>query len=504
MPALCLGGTKLERLATGAKIVKAPRPFCEVQRYVYVDFFFKQQYAVNVHNHCLCNEYVSLYNRHLIDRRTPEYSPKYIFSKFKIFQGKLNITQLPRVPYYQIIKNYHGGKRAVYMRAAEYLKNNFLQPKHTTIKMFVKPDKYAVDEVHLKAPRAIQYRSPEFNLLIASYLKPIEEHIYNLPGRPIVKGLTNVERGQRIFDAWCAKKNPIAIMLDHSKFDSTVTKEHLALLHRLYLKFNRSKLFKKLLKKQIKNTGYSRGGIKYKVIGTRMSGDFDTALGNSLLNYFTLYSLFGEEAEYVIDGDDSVLIMERSAWVKYKHRLDHFRKFGFTTKFETTTELEGVEFCQLRMLATGLLVKEPVRALSHFSVSLKKYQGRARVAYIASKAEGLWHLSQRTPILYPVFEELTRLTKRRLYDDDIRMQLKQPLLGPPTEADRDAYALAFGIPVAEQIYIENALKAEVMGGIGGKQSDLKFATYSQTHAAETTTNCCIARSPEVIASSGTA
>lgn len=457
---------------------------------MWIDIVPPNIYQVAIHNNCQHNEVVALYNRHLIDRAQPTFDTKFC----RHWARKLwpDSPRLSRVSYAAVWSNYRGGKRARYIRAAEWLYENELTPKHAYVTMFVKPDKYPSAEIQLKAPRAIQYRSTEYTLELASYLKPIEEWIYeNLGERDIVKGLNNQQKAENLMSKWEQFDDPVAILADHSKFDSCQNEHLLKIIHKIYMKFNKSKRLRKLLLMKINNKGYTGHGIKYKIRGTGMSGDFDTALRNCVLNWLILRSYFGKNAGYLVDGDDSVVIIENRRWRQLrKGFLQHARKWNMTTTFEVVHELHAITFCQMGLLDTGMFVREPVRALSHFCVALKYYQGKARWAYLAGKAEGLFHVSQRTPVLYAFFQAYMQISRRKIYDDDTRQHLKHELLGPPCLADRESYAKVYGITVQQQLQWESDLVAWVE-----KRVVVDLADY---YAAEESTDECATRDPALI------
>lgn len=486
MPAVCLGGATLQRLAPGARIVRVPRVVCNERKYCYVEGVSELAYQVRIHNSCVCNELIALHNRHLIDRTTIDFDPFRVRTNFEIFMDDIKLLIVPTytTTYYNIWRNYSGAKRAVYRRAAENLLSGGFHYYHARVRMFVKPDKYPAAEIGVKAPRAIQFRSPEFNLMLAKFLKPIEEYLYALPEKIFAKGYSNVERGAILKEKWEMFADPVAILIDHSKFDSSITPILLNMLHKFYLKFNPSRTLKRLLKYQLRNVGYTRGGIKYIVKGTGMSGDFDTALKNCILNWFVLQRVFRDQAEYFIDGDDAVVILERRAWGRCKRRLSFFSVAGLVTKVQCVGSFNQIKFCQLSMLDSGVMVRDPQRAISHFLVTLKQYVGPARMKYLRGKVLGLFHSTQRSPILYYLFKELSTFWPGRvLLDDDIRRLVElNPLVGGPTEEDRIAYYGVFGFSIDEQLRLERELPKQILRG--GLFSDISAVHHEGLYYAQ--------------------
>lgn len=193
--------------------------------------------------------------------------------------------------------------------------------------------------------------------------------------RIFAKGRNLQQRAQDIIDICNKFQDPIIISTDHSKFDSFVNVDHLRAIHRFYLKCFPSWQLQFLLSKQINNRGMSIQGLKYHVRGTRMSGDYDTSLGNCLLNYFVLSSWLREcgiVGKLYIDGDDAVVVIDKSD--KHKVNKNLFCKYGFETKVEFET-LDNFEFCQAKLIRSDppILARDPVKVMSNLQVCLKRY-----------------------------------------------------------------------------------------------------------------------------------
>lgn len=453
----------LKSLSPNASIVLGPRQRCLNSTSFVVNNAFEGTYQVTTHAGCVCNEVRALYNRHLVDRSHIPFQGGYFKRMARKVIGELDIPHTPAVSYMNIIRGYTGAKRNAYLRAYERIKLYQFDRRWTYVKMFVKPDKYPVDAAMDKAPRAIQYRSPEYNLLVGKYLKPIEECFYNMksPGgfRFVAKGLNNVQRAELLQAQSATFQNPCYILLDHSAFDSTINETHLRETHKFYSKFNRSQGLR-LLKYQINNKGFSKHGIKYRIKGTRMSGDYDTALGNSFVNYVCLRSwlrINNVRGEILLDGDDSVVTIEKSSLARLN--FDHFAKCGFETKCEIVYEIEEVEFCQSKYLPTDppRFSRNPWRALSRLNISIRDYHGTGWARYQAGIGLGEMAVNQGVPILYEVGKKLASLSHRPIFDSETYYKVSvesNPL--PITPAVRDAYYRAWGITPTQQVAIESS------------------------------------------------
>ncbi|UHK03141.1 MAG: RNA-dependent RNA polymerase [Sanya tombus-like virus 1] len=410
-------------------------------------------YRVAVHRNCVHNQYASLSLRHIVDRtyiafnhREFKTTKQYLLTLYNSIDNNLHPYPLNTLPKY-----YSGSKRKVYERALEDIYIQGFDRKWANVSMFVKPDKIPLAEVGTKAPRAIQYRRPHFNLLMARFLRPIEHAVYQYEEhghRVFAKGRNLQERAADILAIHSRFKDPVVIECDHSKFDSCVRVEHLKLCHWFYKKFFKSRTLHKLLRCQIHNKGRTAGGLRYRVTGTRMSGDFDTALGNSLINYVVLkYYTRTTDASLYIDGDDSLIFVERTALSKLQ--FADFEKMGFETKIKFTSLIEA-EFCQAHVIRSDppILVRNPLRVISHMLVCLKKFGAKTWPQLLQGKFICEYMAHQGVPYMQEYFKSLITGDKFRIPDEDmIRwINVRQHLVGRPTDqAYADFYtAFQFG------------------------------------------------------------
>lgn len=340
-------------------------------------------YKPAIYGNCVHTQYAALAERHICDRTYIGFDETSFKAKTKpILKKFLKRMKGPVTKYSleSIVNGYSGGKKAVYARACQDVKSKRFDPRWARVKMFVKPDKIPQGEIMEKAPRAIQFRAPQFNLLLATYLKPLEKMVYEFTSpagfRVFAKGRNLQERALDIMNMFESIPDCVIVEADHSKFDSCVNVTHLKFLHRLYLKYHNNSYFLKfLLSHQLNNKGRSQF-LRYKVKGTRMSGDFDTALGNSLLNYFVLQAAIRdvgiERFELYIDGDDSLIFMSKGDAEKFPNI--NFSQFGFETTW-AVKNLITAEFCKAHVIRCDppVLARHPHRVLAHLQVCLKDY-----------------------------------------------------------------------------------------------------------------------------------
>lgn len=413
-----------------SKIFLPPdRDICKISTFAIITAF-TNTYQVSIHNSCLCNELIALTNRHLIDRSYINFSYTTWMEALKYSLPILKLIDVEQTSIWKIAKEYSGGKRKQYLRACEMLEVEGLMRKDSILKMFVKPDKYPLGDISSKPPRAIQYRTPKYNLALASYLKDFEHKFYQVKTTntvDIAKGRNQVQRAEDLIAKASNFKNPIFLNTDYSKMDSCVRIEHQKSIFRhVYLKKFPSLRLKRLLFAQLNNKGYSKNGIKYKVKGTRCSGDFTTGFENTLINWIILRYICvraGIYSEYYIDGDDAVIIMEESDRNKFESYHYLFEKLGFEVKMKWSNEIEQVDFCQSRVLLADppRMARNPLRALSNFNISLKYYPAKIWPRLILAKANSEYYGNPGVPILSKLGERIRNIIGtniKPMYDKD--------------------------------------------------------------------------------------
>lgn len=202
-----------------------------------------------------------------------------------------------------------------------------------------------------KAPRLIQARDLTFNIEYGRYIKPIENKLagkrnfgkgnYDTVGNKIAKFL---------------KQYTYYTEADHSTFDAYVTKEHLKLTHQFYQScYYHNKELQHLSKQTLQNKCKSKQGDSYKIHGTRMSGDVDTSLGNSLINYACIKQMLKDlnlKGDCIVNGDDSIIFTNKPIDIE-KAKIS-FATLNLNTKIlPSQTRIENVEFCRAKCVLNG-------------------------------------------------------------------------------------------------------------------------------------------------------
>jgi hypothetical protein len=348
-----------------------------------------------LHANCLCTESAALLTRVFVD--TPQLTDRgrgVLSLVVGIMCKQLQPMSVEPWSISQVVGCYSGKKRALYERAEQSFELDPISSRDARVAMFVKADKLTFKEGYPTRPRAIQGRSPRFNLWFGQFVKPAEESFYRWRGprrgvsrsRMVAKGLDGWDRATLLQAKLKEFDEPVVICLDANAFDSCNKKFHLTLLHRVYRVLIRDPEFAWGLQQQLSNSGVSQHGIKYRVDGNRMSGDMDTAFGNCVLSIALTYAIMRilgiSKWDALVDGDDQVVIIERAAAgaiadirsaVKAAFLELGFRMDVAVLGLQDELRLEDIEFCRGRFceLQTGrwCLVRDVRRALATFGVT---------------------------------------------------------------------------------------------------------------------------------------
>lgn len=373
-----------------------------------------------------------------------------------------------------------------YKRARESFAVEPLSSKDSHIKMFIKKDKWTLaDGQGVKSPRAIQYRGPRFNIVACQYFGPIEETLMQnerdekyKPGTRFrtTKGLTSYEKGRLISSVWDSFKCPAAIHLDHSKFDAHETEFAIRMEHEIYrmiyTKDGRRKLGW-IRKSQISNRGRGSFGTKYKMKGRRVSGDVNTSLGNSIVNWLAMDSVVPEGVVIIVEGDDTILIGERYIIdALYKTLYHDLLEAGFEVEHHIAYCLEDIEYCSARMIEMmpGIytLMRKPHQAIPKdcYTINVippQKVPERKRAMALSAMYSYAGH-----PIMYEwarcmmSWSESGCLTRFAFDDEHIKQKValsRDVDLFEVPDLARDSFYVLSDIPPSRQIEMERQLRA---------------------------------------------
>lgn len=418
----------------------------------------------------------------------PQPKPGLVKKRLKEFRRRL----LHRTPITaplsteEFVDGYVGRKRKVYECAAASLESSPLEPKDAYIQAFIKDEKTNLTRKDDPCPRIIQPRSSRFNVAIGKHLRPMEKHLYRGIARvygstTVMKGLNASQRGKQISRKWRRFDNPVAVMLDASRFDQHCNRDIIAWEHGIEERLTTDPAdLRRLNRWRRENVCFARAegaAFKYTLLGTRMSGDMDTALGNCLTMCAMMWSFVTElklkRFEFANDGDDGVLFVERGDLeVVLENYHQYFLELGFTMKLEGVAHvLEGIEFCQAHPVFDGTsyrMVRDPRVCVDKDSLTLKNSNDPTELMELRDAIGqcGL-ALAGDMPIFRSFYRSFlssgvrSRAFDTRAYSTGMEFLAHgmevQDLVSPIPDEVRHSFHLAFGLLPDTQLAIEEEL-----------------------------------------------
>lgn len=389
----------------------------------------------------------------------------------------------------EFLSCYGGAKLRVYQAAVESLNTQMFSAQDCVVKTFTK-DEYRKPG---GAPRAIQPRSPRFNVMLGRYIKHLEhsvfeniDKIFDATGshKTVAKGMNMIERGNTISDMWDSFSDPVAIGLDASRFDQHINSLLLEIEHDIYRSMSTGNTpgdglvsLNRLLAAQTLNKGKYQGvdgTIKYQVEGNRMSGDMNTSLGNVIIMCTLMYSYLEykgllSKAKLLNDGDDCVLIMNRKDSDIFREGMEYwFRRVGITMCYDGIyTQKEQIEFCQAKPVFDDKLgyrlVPRPSKRLYSDLVSTKPLHSRKVYNKWVGAVAGCGSAcSSGLPIFQEFYRWLARTSRPWIpevgdYYHTYRSELVKGMsykLRPISWDTRISFYLAHDVTPEEQILVE--------------------------------------------------
>lgn len=275
----------------------------------------------------------------------PATSRAYFFTQMNVFAQKVKteLSSVRRMCLDKFVETSPPHKKKVYANAKKTYLEKGLAPREATVTSFIKAEKVRITNSKPDpAPRIIQPRGVVFNLIFGCFIRPAEKEIYKAIDRvfdrpTVCCGQNAVEMASMLRDAWDEIHDPVAISLDLSRMDQHVSAVALSWEHSFYRHlFRDDPCYDTLdwcLQSTIRNSGRcyvnDQSGhpyqVKYAKVGSRMSGDMNTSLGNKLIMCGLLHSYYSgvcgmvprRDFNVVDNGDDCVVIVSRQAYARY-------------------------------------------------------------------------------------------------------------------------------------------------------------------------------------------
>jgi len=381
---------------------------------------------------------------------------------------------------YEVRDAYRGAKWRNYDRAIKSLMGKSLNKADGHVQAFTKFEKQCL----LKACRIINPRSTRYNITLGKYLKLNEKLYYKginerwgaHTDHTVIKGLNVVEAARVMRSKWDRFKNPVAVGLDAKKFDMHVSVEALKYEHSFYNEVFNSDELETLLSWQLDNKGTaycSDGRVKFRMQGTRCSGDLNTSLGNCLIMCSLIWAYCRErgiDAELANNGDDCVVIMERDDLDQFMHKLpETFLSYGFRMEVEKPVyEFEQIEFCQSNPMYDGVtwkMVRNVLACMKKDAICLQPItNSKALKKWLGAVGECGLALNAGIPVLRNMYKAMLRVGNNtsKKYKETVfkgssmmeRMSNIEQADWEPTSESRASFHLATGVTPSMQLEYE--------------------------------------------------
>ncbi len=423
----------------------------------------------------------------------------------------------------EFVESYVGDRRQpIYEEAAQsLLARGFNIRRDRRVKTFTKGEKTPFANRHLGAfysqlkidpvPRAISPRDPRYTVELGRFLKPAEKRIYgavdavfNAP--TVAKGRNNWERAQILRGHWESFSDPVAFKVDAHRFEAHATGAALRWSHVVY----RDAIvdgwadLSNILQAQLyyEACGYCADGrVSYLVRhGMRASGDFDTALGNSLLTAAMWWSYarhMGIRIRFLCDGDDGVVVLSARDAPRFQGGVTAwFANMGFVMDVAgPVSQFEKIVFCSCQPVEvfTGkwLMTRDPRMCLMKDTTSMVHWDCELSYKrWLAAVGDGGEALAGCLPVLGELYASFKRTaggvspiyhpSMDSGFSQHVRMMGKERLrYGKPTDAARVSFWAAFGIAPNEQEAIESDLRLKTYPWAEPRDlgSDVRGAEY---------------------------
>jgi len=314
--------------------------------------------------------------------------------------------------------------------------------KWTSRKSFVKADENVLyrSPYHSKQKscRLIQGAQPEFIVLVAPWIMSLQTYIkkkWNINNYIVfTSGVTNDEAGNCItngLDAWLILEDDIGT------FDASICLELCNLELWICKYYHAPKAVRSLVKANMYTHGGAYGGFKYKVKGTRKSGDPFTSLFNSMLNAFFHVYIYSREKnisvkktklqlKMLVQGDDNFM---RHLGPKVDF-VGGMLRLGFKSEAIYRTELYQAEFCSSRLYKTDVgwvFGPKPGRVLSKFGLFINPPKELSKNVLLRGAALGLYKQCYFIPPIKSYLDMVLRRTSGTIIPETVKPHLRHYL-----------------------------------------------------------------------------
>jgi len=335
------------------------------------------------------------------------------------------------------------------------------------VKTFIKREFYPSD----KPPRAINARSDSFKALTMANWQDLGHFIFHNV-RNFTKTVPEIDRPRFIQEK--LGDYPVFFVTDYSRFESTFRAELMELEFMIYEHFGLPEWCYNSLSGT--NTIFGETGTAT-IEAKRMSGEMNTSLGNSLMNFFFVYHImsqrglkYGIDWDGVFEGDDGLI------GAKELPTKEEFYQIGCNIDIDPIPSLGRGGFCGLYYGDELSPVVSPQHALQAlWSLTCPLNGGdRVRRELLNGKLLGLLFRAPGCPIICALQKKYMSgefRIKRSYWGEILLRRFGMDLDGAdywmkgtvradiiePTTQQRLDYADIFNISLVEQVEVERSI-----------------------------------------------
>lgn len=455
---------------------------------------------------CVCNELAGLIGRHLAP--TPKPVSHYIWEQaFAALEAKWPQPVLEPWSVSQVLSTRTTRTKRKFAKAASDLVYRPICKDDAKVNAFCKVEKHPATKLACKWPRMIQYRNARFTYKLCSWLGPLEHWwVKGCPNTPFAKGLNQVQRARQLRALFKSVPDAVAVGLDHNNFDAHESWEALRAQNKYYerrIRGDKCELLR-ILRWRLKYKGKTRNGWRYTSDGRRVSGDYDTSLGNTTVNLAFIAGVMSRARvpqnrwNVVADGDDCVVVLSRRYLQSFLTSLEHAARWGMDTRIEfISDDINDVEFCQGKVLDLGFekrLIRKPGRVLQRAGVCLRKFTGNGYRKWLYSVGECELACNAGVPILQEYAEMLMRCSgvSKGISNPEVTAAMRgatHTKAMPITDFTRNSFSRVFGVSKAEQLYLEGVYKKmasipELEALVNGQRDRFDIVSLWQSHVVQ--------------------
>lgn len=451
-------------------------------------------YACAAYETCIVNQRISMRERHAFPLAdgTPDRNKLYQ-SIHDNLVDRFPPRRIKKITATRLVERAPPAKQQRIRNALDEYRRDGWTRTDARVKMFQKWEKtegmgvfelqsMTQDKLAAKKSRSIQHRSDKFCYVSMQYGKAMEDNIYHsrrMPGdkwaryvpprkRIFTKGLNSFETATNAKWKWDQFTDPLAVLLDHSGYDGTLNQDLRRIVEVAYYKkcTPGSHEFHWLINQLLTLNVRSAHGDRMRVKGTMASGDWCTSFGDNLINfaiidYWLRHHCGVKDFELMINGDDSVIIIEQ----RERHKLDFtfFKTVGLNTKVDFASEFHNIDYCQCKPVQTinGLrMCRDWRRLISRCSYTTKNMQTeKGWRSLIGAIAAGEISCNAGLPVVQSFALMLQRTARghfsQALYDEHMFMRHdRQSEPTVITEEARTTFMLAYQLNPQEQRQLE--------------------------------------------------